>query len=156
MRSLRRASFDAYHRGRGRWLLDQDRLALWGSAINPSESVIDARGNGSADTLSTNQLGHQPGRMLEPDFDPAATAVQIGRCGYLSRCRAPRCAAMRATIVLRKIDAAGRPVRQIELCDRHAQALIDRETDPRLRDIQTDAIGDNYAERNARKLAGSC
>jgi hypothetical protein len=32
-----------------------------------------------------------------------------------------------ATIVLRKIDAAGRPVRQIELCDRHAQAVIVRE-----------------------------
>jgi hypothetical protein len=33
----------------------------------------------------------------------------------------------RATIVLRKIDAAGRPVRQIELCDRHAEAVIARE-----------------------------
>src|ERR1017187_2594695 len=31
------------------------------------------------------------------------------------------------TIVLRKIDAAGRPVRQIELCDRHAEAVIARE-----------------------------
>jgi hypothetical protein len=30
----------------------------------------------------------------------------------------------KAAIVLRKIDAAGRPVRQIELCDRHAQAVI--------------------------------
>jgi hypothetical protein len=33
----------------------------------------------------------------------------------------------RATIVLRKIDAAGRPVRQIELCDRHADGVIARE-----------------------------
>jgi len=32
----------------------------------------------------------------------------------------------KATIVLRKIDAAGRPV-QIELCDRHAEAVIARE-----------------------------
>jgi hypothetical protein len=65
--------------------------------------------------------------MLEPDFDPLPTAVQIGRCGYIARCRAPRCSVRRATIVLRKIDAAGRPVRQIELCDRHAEAVIARE-----------------------------
>jgi len=38
-----------------------------------------------------------------------------------------RCTASRATIVLRKIDAAGRPVRQIELCDRHPEAVIARE-----------------------------
>jgi hypothetical protein len=65
--------------------------------------------------------------MLEPNFDPVPTAVQIGRCGYPVPCRAPRCAASHATIVLRKIDAAGRPVRQIELCDRHADAVIARE-----------------------------
>lgn len=65
--------------------------------------------------------------MLEPDFDPEPTAVQIGRRGYLCPCRAPRCATSRATIVLRKIDAAGRPVRQIELCDRHAKVVIARE-----------------------------
>ena len=65
--------------------------------------------------------------MLEPDFDPLPTAVQIGRCGYHAPCRAPRCVVSRATIVLRKIDASGRPVRQIELCDRHAEAMIARE-----------------------------
>jgi hypothetical protein len=65
--------------------------------------------------------------MLEPNFDPVPTTIQIGRCGYLCPCRAPRCARNRATIVLRKIDAAGRPVRQIELCDRHAQVVIARE-----------------------------
>jgi hypothetical protein len=65
--------------------------------------------------------------MLEPDFDPLPTAVQIGRCGYACPRRAPRCAKRRATIVLRKIDAAGRPVRQIELCERHALIVIARE-----------------------------
>jgi hypothetical protein len=65
--------------------------------------------------------------MLKPDFDPAPTAVQIWRGGYLAPCRASRCPVRRAPIVLRKIDAAGRPVRQIELCDRHAEAVIDRE-----------------------------
>jgi hypothetical protein len=33
----------------------------------------------------------------------------------------------RATIVLRKIDAAARPVRHIELCNRHAEIMIARE-----------------------------
>lgn len=65
--------------------------------------------------------------MLEPDFDPVPTAVQIGRCPYLAPCRVPRCTVRRATIVLRKIDAAGRPVRQIELRGRHAEAVITRE-----------------------------
>jgi hypothetical protein len=64
--------------------------------------------------------------MFAPDFYPQPTAVQIGRCGYACPCRAPRCAQNRATIV-RKIDAAGRPVRQIELCERHAEAVIARE-----------------------------
>jgi hypothetical protein len=67
--------------------------------------------------------------MLQPDFNPAATAVQIGRCGYLCPCRALRCDRNRATIVLRKLDAAGRPVRQIELCDRHAEIVTVRERD---------------------------
>ena len=65
--------------------------------------------------------------MLEPDFNPAPTAVQIGRCGYLCPCRAPRCDGNRAMIILRKLDAAGRPLRQIELCDRHAEVVIARE-----------------------------
>jgi hypothetical protein len=69
----------------------------------------------------------EDGGMLEPDFNPLPTAVQIGRCGYATPCRAPRCARNRATIVLRKIDAAGRPVRQIELRDRHAEAVVARE-----------------------------
>lgn len=64
--------------------------------------------------------------MLEPDFDPAPTAVRIHRCGYVSRCRARRCQKL-ATLIAEKVDAAGRHVRQIELCDRHAEAVIARE-----------------------------
>lgn len=66
--------------------------------------------------------------MLQPDFDPAPTTVQIWRCGYLAPCRASRCATSRATIVLRKIDAckAGWFV-QIELCDRHAETVVAHE-----------------------------
>ena len=65
--------------------------------------------------------------MLEPDFNPEPTGVEIWRCGYLAPCRAPRCPARHATINLRKADRAGRPVRQIGLCDRHAEAVIIRE-----------------------------
>ncbi len=65
--------------------------------------------------------------MLEPNFDAAPKAVQVGRCGYPAPCQAPRCARNRAMRVLRKIDAAGRPLRQIELCGRHAEAVIARE-----------------------------
>jgi hypothetical protein len=80
--------------------------------------------------------------MLEPDFDPAPTAVQIGRCSYPASCRAPHCTVHHATIVLRKIDAAGRPVRQIELCARHAEAVIARERKRGSR-YSTVAIGAN-------------
>jgi hypothetical protein len=51
--------------------------------------------------------------------------LHLGNPGNDSR--TPRCAARRATIVLRKLDAAGRPLRQIELCDRHAETVIARE-----------------------------
>ncbi|HKN01783.1 MAG TPA: hypothetical protein VJX23_14795 [Candidatus Binataceae bacterium] len=64
--------------------------------------------------------------MLEPDFDPAPTTVRIHRCRYISRCKKPRCRE-RATLVAEKVDGAGRHVRQIELCDRHAEAVIARE-----------------------------
>jgi len=54
---------------------------------------------------STHSAGSRE-PMLEPDFNPVPTAVQIGRCCYPASCRAPRCTVHRATIVLRKIDAA--------------------------------------------------
>jgi len=65
--------------------------------------------------------------MLEPDFNPGPTGVEIWRCGYLAPWGSLRCSASRATTNLRKVDAAGRPVRQIELCDRHAEIVIARE-----------------------------
>lgn len=62
--------------------------------------------------------------MLEPDFNPEPVAVRIYRCGYVLRCKAPRCLA-RATAVAEKIDAAGRHVRQVELCARHCEVAIE-------------------------------
>ncbi len=64
--------------------------------------------------------------MLQPDFDPAPTTVRIHRCKYVSRCKVRRCPE-RATLVAEKVDVAGRHVRQIELCLRHSDIVIERE-----------------------------
>ena len=64
--------------------------------------------------------------MLTSDFGPEPVAVQIWRCGYVSKCKARRCLS-RATVVAEKVDGAGRDVRQIELCDRHVCIVITRE-----------------------------
>ena len=64
--------------------------------------------------------------MLQPNFDPAPTAVRIHRCGYVSPCKARRCL-KRATLIAEKVDAAGRHIRQIELCALHCGIVIERE-----------------------------
>lgn len=64
--------------------------------------------------------------MRQPDFDPEPTTVRIHRCKYVSKCKARNCLA-RATLIAEKVDGAGRHVRQIELCDRHARTVIARE-----------------------------
>ncbi len=64
--------------------------------------------------------------MLQPDFQSEATTVCIDRCGYVSKCKARGCVA-RATLIAQKVDAAGRHIRQIELCQRHCQIVIERE-----------------------------
>jgi hypothetical protein len=64
--------------------------------------------------------------MLEPDFDPSPTTVRVNRCGYLSRCRVRMCL-KRATSIAEKVDAAGRHVRQIELCAPHLNFVLERE-----------------------------
>lgn len=64
--------------------------------------------------------------MLQPDFDPAPTEVRIHRCGYVSKCKVRKWQE-RATLIAEKVDGAGRHVRQIELCPRHCEIVIDRE-----------------------------
>jgi len=64
--------------------------------------------------------------MLQPDFNPAAVAVRIHRIRYVSRCKVRRCTE-RATTVAEMVDGAGRHVRQIELCARHCEIVIERE-----------------------------
>ena len=62
--------------------------------------------------------------MLEPDFDPAPTQVHIHRCGYVSKCKKRGCMTP-ATLIVEKVDGAGRHVRQIELCTRHSDVVIE-------------------------------
>jgi hypothetical protein len=69
--------------------------------------------------------------MLQPDFNPEPVAVRIYRCGYVAKCKARSCL-KRATVVAEKVDAAGRHVRQIELCERHCEIAVARERAPRL------------------------
>ena len=64
--------------------------------------------------------------MLQSDFDPVPTTVRIHRCKYVSRCKKPRCQE-RATLIAQKVDGMGRHVRQIELCARHCEIVIERE-----------------------------
>jgi hypothetical protein len=64
--------------------------------------------------------------MLQPDFDPAPTTLRIHRCGYFVKCRKPNCRE-RATLIAEKVDGAGRHDRQIELCERHCEIVIERE-----------------------------
>jgi hypothetical protein len=59
-------------------------------------------------------------------LQPKSTTVRIRRCGYVSPCRARRCL-KRATLIAEKVDAAGRHVRQIELCPLHCEIVIERE-----------------------------
>lgn len=64
--------------------------------------------------------------MLAPDFNPAAVAVRIHCIGYMSKCKACGCRT-RASIVAEKVDGAGRHVHQVELSDRHAHVVVERE-----------------------------
>ena len=64
---------------------------------------------------------------VDLDLDPQPAYLTIMHCGYRSACRAPRCTHT-ATTILRKSDRAGRFLRQIELCDGHGTATMQRET----------------------------
>src|SRR5271157_1526901 len=64
------------------------------------------------------------GSAMVPDFDRATQILRIHRCGYVSECKKHGCLAP-ATLICEKVDGAGRHVRQIELCDRHGEVVIE-------------------------------
>jgi hypothetical protein len=51
-----------------------------------------------------------------------AAEIQLLACGYSAQCTVRGCRA-RATMLARYTDDQGRPLRQRELCDRHAAWL---------------------------------
>jgi hypothetical protein len=51
-----------------------------------------------------------------------AAEIQLLTCGYSAQCTVRGCRA-RATMLARYTDTQGRPLRQRELCDRHAAWL---------------------------------
>jgi hypothetical protein len=59
-----------------------------------------------------------------PDDEPAE--IELSACHYSAPCRVRACRAQ-ATIIARSVDAAGRPMRQYELCDVHADQVDARE-----------------------------
>ncbi len=61
--------------------------------------------------------------MLQPDFDPAPAAVHIYTCEDTMRCTARGCERL-ARLIARKVDAAGRPLRQVELCFQHTRVIV--------------------------------
>jgi len=60
------------------------------------------------------------------NLDPTPAPVELHRCEYVTRCHAKNCR-QRATTIARMIDKVGRFIRQIELCDRHAEVVAERE-----------------------------
>jgi len=46
-------------------------------------------------------------------------SIELWPCGYQAPCKVRNCKA-KATIIARSVDAGGRPLRQYELCAKHA------------------------------------
>jgi len=67
-------------------------------------------------------------RSDAPAFDARRRAHRVGlrRCLYPALCSARSCRA-KATTIARSVDAGGRPIKQYELCDMHADVVADRE-----------------------------
>jgi hypothetical protein len=52
--------------------------------------------------------------------------IELWPCGYDARCNVRNCKA-KATIIARGNDSGGRPIRQYELCQAHADQVAQRE-----------------------------
>jgi MerR family regulatory protein/Transposase IS116/IS110/IS902 family len=57
-----------------------------------------------------------------PKMPDVAEEIQLFSCGYPARCSVRQCQA-RPTVLARYADSHGRPLRQRELCERHADWL---------------------------------
>ena len=59
--------------------------------------------------------------------------IELVTCRYMARCSVKPCPRV-ATAIARYLDNQGRPLRQRDLCDRHANVLKKRE--PNIRDLR--------------------
>ena len=73
-------------------------------------------------------------KQIEAAKTPSGTAemdgaaeVELLRCDYAARCSRSGCRQYRATTIVRYVDSQGRPLKQIEVCDDHANLIIRRE-----------------------------
>src|SRR6266446_3251134 len=61
----------------------------------------------------------RPGPIVAPRGYSMAAEIQLLACGYSAQCTVRGCGA-RGTVLARYTDDQGRPLKQRELCDRHA------------------------------------
>lgn len=64
-----------------------------------------------------------------------AAEVELLACDYAARCSRVGCRQYRATTIVRYVDHQGRPRKQLEVCDDHANLIIRREQRP-VRDLR--------------------
>ena len=57
-----------------------------------------------------------------------AKIIDLWPCGYQAPCKVRNCRAP-ATTLARLVDSGGRPIRQYELCQVHAEQVAERERD---------------------------
>jgi hypothetical protein len=65
----------------------------------------------------------------------AVKTIELLPCGYHKGCRVNNCK-RRAIVIARSYDSGGRPLKQYELCQQHADQVVEREKG-RGRDIVT-------------------
>ena len=78
-----------------------------------------------------------------------AAEIQLLACGYSAQCTVRGCRA-RATMLARYTDGQGRPLRQRELCERHAAWL--KANRPNVHDLR----GDPMPEKTVKRRLQDC
>jgi hypothetical protein len=63
---------------------------------------------------------------MSDNSDEQPAVIELRRCLYSVRCNVQACQA-KATMIARSVDAGGRPMRQYEVCDVHAEQVATRE-----------------------------
>jgi hypothetical protein len=56
-----------------------------------------------------------------------AAEIELLHCEYAARCARVGCRRYRATVIVRYLDNQGRALRQLEVCEQHADLTIRRE-----------------------------